>query len=209
MTPAELGDFYNEISDRHTSIMENIFELDPAPADSESDDTKADTYAEALFIRAFATYESDIEKLFLHYVTGGTSLGGDSANTYLRVTDVTLARKLTRAGWRFLSWSKPQEIRTTADTYIEEGWPISSIMNAKSQELADCERIRNRIAHRSIESLRQFNIVQRNLLRTERLFSISPGQLLRIRNSRLRTLHLSHYLGVMTDTLVAIIDPPQ
>ena len=209
MTPAELEEFYDEISIRHTSIMEEVLELDPAPVNSETDNTKADTYAEALFIRSFAIYESYVERLFLHYVTGGTSLGGDSANTYLRVTDMALARKLTRAGWRFLSWSKPQEIRTTADTYIEEGWPISGIMSAKSQELADCERIRNRIAHHSIESLQQFNVVQRNLLHTERLFPISPGQLLRIRSSRLRKLHIGHYLDVMTDTLVAIIDPPQ
>jgi len=209
MTPAQLTDFYDKISARHTSTMEQILELDPAPANSETDDTRADAYAEALFLRSFATYESDVEQLFLHYVTGGTSLGGEPANTYLRVTDITLARKLTRAGWRFLSWSKPQEIRTTADTYIEEGWPISNIMSAKSQELADCERIRNRIAHRSIESLQQFNVVQRNLLRTERLFPISPGQLLRIRSARLRKLYLGHYLDVMTDTLVSIIDPPQ
>lgn len=209
MTPAELEEFHDEISVRHASTMEEVLELDPAPTDSETDDTKADTYAEALFLRSFAIYESDVERLFLHYVTGGTSLGGDSANTYLRVTDMALARKLTRAGWKFLSWSKPQEIRTTADTYIEEGWPISDIMNAKSQELSDCERIRNRIAHRSIESLQQFNVVQRNLLHTERLFPISPGQLLRIRNSRLRKLHIGHYLDVMTDTLVGIIDPPQ
>ena len=209
MTLAELTNFYDKISTRHTSTMEQILELDPAPADSASEDIRADAYAEALFLRSFATYESDVEKLFLHYVTGGTSLGGEPANTYLRVTDVTLARKLTRAGWRFISWSKPQEIRTTADTYIEEGWPISNSMNAKSQELADCERIRNRIAHRSIESLQQFNVVQRNLLQTERLFPISPGQLLRIRSSRLRKLHIGHYLDVMIDTLMAIIDPPQ
>ena len=209
MAPAELTNFYDEISTRHTSTMEQILELDPAPEDSESVDNRADAYAEALFLRSFAIYESDVEKLFLHYVTGGTSLGGEPANTYLRVTDVTLARRLTRAGWRFLSWSKPQEIRTTADTYIKEVWPISDIMSAKSQELSDCERIRNRIAHRSIESLHQFNVVQRNLLRTERLFPISPGQLLRIRSARLRKLHLGHYLDVMTDTLIGIIDPPQ
>jgi ABC-type cobalamin transport system ATPase subunit len=115
---------------------------------------------------------------------------------------------VTKAGYKFLSWAKPQETRATADNYIENGWPISDMINAKSQELSDCERIRNRIAHNSLEAVMNFNAVQRNLLRTERLFPISPGQFLRIRNARLKKLHIGHYLDVMRDTLAAILDPP-
>ncbi len=171
-------------------------------------DHQADAYAEAIFLRAFAAYENDLETLFLHYVTGGASLQGVSAKTYLRVTEATLARKLTRAGYRFLSWAKPQEIRNTADNYIENGWPISAMMSAKSHDLADCERIRNRIAHNSLEAKGQFDVVQRNMLRTERLFPITPGQFLRIRNGRLKKLHIGHYLNAMNDTLAAVLDPP-
>ena len=119
-----------------------------------------------------------------------------------------MARKITRAGWRFLSWAKPQDIRTTAENYIENGWPISDMMRAKSHELSDCERVRNRIAHNSIESRLRFNVVQRNLLQTERLFPITPGQLLRIRSTRLKKLYIGHFLDVMNDTLIAIMDPP-
>jgi hypothetical protein len=53
-----------------------------------------------------------------------------------------------------------------------------------------------------------FNIVQRNLLQTERLFAITPGQFLRIRNKRLKKLHIGHYFDVMNETLGAIITPP-
>lgn len=208
MKPTELIEYGKAIVARHEATMEFVGEIDAASPNAESSNHQADAYAEALFLRAFTAYESDIEKLFLHYVTGGASLKGVKAKSYLRVTDETLARKLIRAGWKFLSWSKPEHIRDTVKNYIENGWPISDMMIAKSQELSDCERVRNRIAHNSVESRTDFKVVQRNLLRTERLFSITPGQLLRIRSARLKKLHIGHYLDVMNDTLCAIIDPP-
>ena len=208
MTPADFSIFRDGIAARHTAMIALTDEVDAASEDTESADHQADAYVEALFLRAFTAYENDVERLFLHYVTGGATLKGTIAHSYLRITDEALARKLTKAGYKFLSWAKPQEIRTTAENYIENGWPISEMMNAKAQDLADCERIRNRIAHNSLEALTQFNVVQRNLLRTERLFPISPGQFLRIRNARLRKLHLRHYLDVLNDTLCAILDPP-
>ncbi len=208
MNPADLVAYSHVIAERHAAMMEFVGQIDAAPSNAESSNHQADAYAEALFLRAFTAYESDLEKLFLHYVTGGASLKGATANSYLSVADEARARKLTHAGWNFLSWAKPEKVRDIVGNYIENGWPISDMMRAKSQDLSDCERVRNRIAHKSLESLREFNVVQRNLLRIERLFPITPGQLLRIRSTRLRKLHIGHYLDVMNDTLSAIIDPP-
>lgn len=208
MTPVEMIVYRDAITARHASMVEAIGQIAAASDSVESIDYQSDAYAEALFLRAFTAYENDLEKLFLHYVTGGLSLDGKAASTYLKLTDEIAARRLTRAGYKFLSWAKPQDIRATADNYIENGWPISNMMNAKSQDLSDCERVRNRIAHNSIEALVNFNIVQRNLLQTERLFPITPGQFLRIRNTRLKKLHIGHYFDVMNETLGAIFIPP-
>lgn len=208
MTPAELIIHRDAIAERQASMTEVLGQIAVASDSVESTDLQSDAYAEALFLRAFTAYENDLERLFLHYVTGGLSIDGKAANTFLKLTDEAAARRLTKAGYKFLSWAKPQEIRTTADNYIENGWPISNMMNAKSQDLSDCERIRNRIAHNSIEASVNFNVVQRNLLQTERLFPITPGQFLRIRNTRLRKLHIGHYLDVMNETLEAIFTPP-
>ena len=207
MKRSELKAFSQEIGDRHVETMEFVSQLDAAPADRQSSDYESDVLAEALFLRAFTSYASDVEKLFLHYVTGGLSLNGARAKSYLRVKDESLARKLTRAGWRFLSWAKPQDIRTTAETYMENGWPINDVMISRGQLLSDCERVRNRIAHDSLEARQQFDVVQRNLFQTERIFPLTPGQLLRVRNSKLKKLHIGHYLEAMTDTLNAIVDP--
>jgi hypothetical protein len=208
VTPADLTLFKDAITARHTAMTGVVDQMDAAPEDAASLDLQADAYAEALFLRAFTAYENDVERLFLHYVTGGATISGATAATYLNLTDEAAARKLTKAGFKFLSWAKPAQIRETANTYILNGWPIADMMSAKAQDLADCEKIRNRIAHSSVEALVEFNSVQRNLLRTERLFPITPGQFLRIRNARLRRLHIGHYFSAMHDTLMAILDPP-
>ncbi len=208
MNSQEFAAFSKGITGRHDQTQELVEEVDPAPTDDESTDIEADIFAEAVFLRSFAAFEVDLERLFLHYVTGGASLGGATAKTYLAISDENQARNLTRAGWRYLSWAKPQQVRQTAQNYMLNGWPISDMMNAKAQDLADCERVRNRIAHHSPEAVVQFGLVQRNWLQTERVFSLSPGQFLRIRSRRLQKLHLEHYLEAMNDTLCAIVDPP-
>lgn len=208
MTPDQLVEHRDSIAARYVGLIELVDQVDTASADSVSQDHRSDAFAEALFLRAFTAYENDVERLFLHYVTGGVSLQGVQANTYLRTQDEALARKLTKGGFRFLNWAKPQDIKVTAENYIENGWPIVDMMAAKTQDLSDCERVRNRIAHNSLEAAQQFNTVQRNLLATERLFAITPGQLLRIRSQRLRKLHITHYIDVLNDTIGAILDPP-
>jgi hypothetical protein len=208
MTPSALTDFRDAVLTRQSSIAAILAAMDPAPEDSESTDPVADAYAEAIFLRSFTAYENELERLFLHYVTGGLTLSGAAPNTYLRVSDESLARKLTKAGFRFLSWAKPSQTRETASTYIENGWPIADMMSANAQDLSDCEKLRNRIAHNSLEAAAEFNSVQRNLLQTERLFNISPGQLLRIRSKKFRKIHIERYITVMNNTILSVIEPP-
>lgn len=208
MTPEELQQHRDELAARHARVLALVEELDPASADAASDDHKSDGFAEAIFLRAFTAFEADVERLFLHYVTGGASLSGGQANSYLSVADEAHARRLTKGANRFLGWAKPQDIKAIAETYIENGWPLVDMLATKTQVLADCERVRNRIAHNSLEAMQQFGVVQRNYLGTERLFHLTPGQFLRIRNGRLRTLHITHFLDTLTETVAAVFDPP-
>ena len=209
MTTDELIAYRKAILVRRRATLEMVEEVDPAPSDRESLDKPGDVLMEGIFLRAFTAYEESVEKLFLHYVTGGVSSAGSVATSYLNVRDEGLARKVTLAGKRFLHWGNPGVIRATADTYIKNGWPISEMMNARSGDLIDCQRVRNCIAHSSLQALEGFRAVQRSVLHTERIFSITPGQLLRIRKPRSTTLYIAHLLDVMYDTLDAIIDPPE
>ena len=208
MKRSELIKHYRAIDARNADALTCAAELAPAPLDRESLEHQADTYAEGLFLRVFTAYESDLERLFLHYVTGGRSLDRRRARTFLSVRDENLARRVVLGGASFLSWSTPKDIRDTVENFIDQGWPISDVMRAHAQDLADIEYVRNRIAHESPKARRDFNAVQRNLLKTERLFRLTPGHLLRMRSQRLGKLHIQHYLEVMHATLEAIVEPP-
>lgn len=207
MTPGDLEAFRDRIRRRFADHHEVVDTLPIASADALSADTASDILAEGVFLRAFVAYEQDVEALFLHYATGCPSLNGSAPNTYLRVADEALARKIAKAGFRFMSWAKPSQIKATAENFIERGWPLVEMMAAKEHVLADCERIRNRIAHNSAEASQEFAIVQRNAFGTERLFPIPPGQLLRVRNARLKKTLMMHYTGAFQDTLEAMIEP--
>lgn len=209
MTPEDLALFREEIVQRHERFNHRINQLAFASAEEESLEHDADALAESLFLRYFATYETDIERLFLHYVTGGISLSGRPARSYLQVTEEPRARKIVRAGFKFLSWAKASNVKETATTYLENGWPLTDMLATRTQDLADCEKIRNRIAHHSLEASQEFAAVQRNLFFTERLFPISAGQLLRVRHRTKKKSHIAYYGEVINSMLIAVIDPPQ
>jgi hypothetical protein len=207
MTPEELTAFRQGVDEHHDRFAQQMGNIQSASSDVISTDIESDALAEALFLRLFTAYERNVEFLFYHYVTGGLSAQGNPAPSYLNSRDEQVARRMVRGALRFVNWAKPDAIRETALTYIDRGWPIADMMSAQSQELADCERIRNRIAHNSPESVLQFNVVQRNLFATERLFDITPGQLLRVRHKKHQEIHLSRYATVMKLAIESMIDP--
>lgn len=70
MTPQELADFRLLVTEEHTALVGFTDDLPVASDSVESDDHRSDSVAEAIFLRGFTTYESHIEKMFFHYVTG-------------------------------------------------------------------------------------------------------------------------------------------
>lgn len=208
MSPENFTVFWNELDEYIRRIRGEADELPPARDDELSNDFVNDSLAEAKFLRLFTRYEVAIETCFLHYVTGGVSIGGHQAGSYLNVPDESIARRLTKAGFKFLSWAKPSDIRMTAGHYLHDGWPLVPMLSAREQVLADCERVRNRIAHESTEARAQFGVAQRNYLGTARIFDITPGQFLRLRPARLKKrIILTHFIDTMHETLSALVDP--
>lgn len=208
MSPLELQEYNGTILNRYNRLFELFEDVEPASDLIESVDQRTDGYTEALFLRAYTAYEADVENLFLHYVTGGTSLDGIPAKSFLHTSDIQRARQIIRAGFAFVSWSKPADIKNKANTYIEDGWPFIDVLATREQVLADCERTRNWVAHASAEARTQFRVVQRNYLDTERLFDLTAGQFLRIRNRRLRKLHIVHFVESLSALTTAILQPP-
>jgi hypothetical protein len=208
VTTEELAELHGLIGTQKDRLSEQLQDVTAASADSQSENESADIALEALFLRTFTSYEEILERLFLHYVTGGRSISGSLATSFLSITDEIHARRLVRAGFNFLSWSKPADVKTMASNYLERGWPFVDMLGVYTDTLNDCTKIRNRIAHRSAEAQSGFAAVQRNLFQTERLFDMSPGQLLRCRYRGRRKLVLQHYNESLASTLQTIADPP-
>jgi len=208
MTPEDLANLAAAVETRRDDLTAALAAFQFAPADTPTDDASADVTIEALFLRCFTAYEADLERLFLHYVTGGVSLSGRVARSYLAITDESHARRMIVNGFKFLSWAKPNAVRDTAANYLEHGWPLIDMLATQTQHISDCEKIRNRIAHRSMEASNEFAAVQRNLFQTERLFEMTPGHLLRTRFRARRKHVLQHYNETLSATLLAITDPP-
>jgi hypothetical protein len=105
----ELQVLLEDINERHRLLSERLDNIAAASSEKPSTDQETDALVEALFLRVFTKYEAALEKLFLHYVTGGVSISGTPAPTLLAVSDEAKARRLVKAGYRFLSWAKPSK----------------------------------------------------------------------------------------------------
>lgn len=208
MSPEDFAALHAAFLVKRDQTLDQIAGL-PFASDAETDsDHTSNRIAEAIFLEAFTTYEADLEVFFLHYACGGVSLNGREAVRYLSVTDEARVRSIAKAGQRFLSWAKPSQTRETAQLYLENGWPLAEVMATKEHILIDCEKVRNRIAHNSLEANVNFKAVQRNIFGTERTFPIRPGQLLRTKMPRTRQSVVRTYVVAMADVTEALLNPP-
>jgi hypothetical protein len=142
-------------------------------------DFAANILAEGAFIRCFTLWESAVERAFIYFCEGGAALNGVQPICRLANCGPSEIRSILTNGMRFLDWSSPRIIRERAALYFEHGLPFEISVGGKSAVLSDMQKLRNRIAHNSVESLNGYLEVQRNNFNTERTFDFPPGQMLR------------------------------
>lgn len=139
-----------------------------------------DVLIEGCFVGFYAKFERISEEIILHYVCGGRSINGKQPESLFSTRDPVSVRKFISNSVK-TGWANQSRIRESARLMLRHGWPIHSIWISISQALSDCTKIRNRIAHDSLNSKKEYDDVLRNIFTTNRLFEMRPGQLLRIR----------------------------
>lgn len=144
-------------------------------------DVEKNVAAEGIFLRGFTIYERTLDRLFLAYCTGSKGLDGAQPTCRLANCDEAQALAIAKNGFRFLDWSSPKSVRERADLFFLDGEPFRTGVDPRATSLSEMEKIRNRIAHFSPEAELGYLSVQRALFGTERVFEMSPGQLLRTR----------------------------
>ncbi|BDC49805.1 hypothetical protein F183_A21210 [Bryobacterales bacterium F-183] len=205
---AELQTIEAEFLAKHQEYRSILSALPLAPADSLDTDLSACIVAEGTFIRYFTLWENSVEKAFIHFCQGTTTLNGKQPVCRLANCSADVVRKILTAERKFLDWSDQRYIRDRATLYFDNnGMPFYNPIIGKAHVLADAQKIRNVIAHDSLESWNSYRAVQRNNFQTERTFAMSPGQMLRSRGSGKRKNWGEYYLDEISQIFAAILRP--
>lgn len=133
---------------------------------------------EAIFLRAFRAYENFLEEAFIHYTFGKPSLNGKVVISFLHPKDINHAYELIKSSQTFLEWNSPPTVISRAETYLENGGPIKTVLAAKQSFLVDLRKLRNHIAHNSKTSLAEYKKVLNTYYLTIPLDIPEPGALL-------------------------------
>ncbi len=201
-----LQDIAKDFTKSHIEYLSIMAGLPLAAPDKADGDIVASITAEGVFLRYFTLWENSIEKVFLYFCGGGPSLGGKIPSCRLVPCTPEEARKIVLANQRYLDWSDQKQVRDRAQLFFNTGEPFYSPLIGKSHVLADTEKLRNVIAHNSIESWNGYRQVQRNNFLTEPNFFMVPGQLLRVRRRSTSENWGTHYFTNFAETFVGIIN---
>lgn len=136
---------------------------------------------ESVLIRAFRAHENFVERMFLSYLVGDAREDGTSVVSFASPRDREHARRMVSSGAaRFIDWSDPSTVRERCGVFFEQDDPVYTAVGGKSSELTWMKKVRNHVAHNSVESAAQFAGVLRVVLLIEPAPTPSPGEFLQL-----------------------------
>lgn len=207
MSAAQLGSILQahiDLSDALNLAMNGDGYASLVEADN---DLEKNALYEGYFMRAFISFESSLEAIFLHYACGGQSMAGNAADSRLTKCDPEMVRRILRQGGKYIDWANPEVVRERSSIFFVDGKPFYDALVGKSEELSQIQKIRNRISHDSAEARIAYSGILVPLFSTKPLFDMSPGQLLRVKRRRKPAISLhAHYLAAMTDVLRSVCE---
>lgn len=192
-----LGDFDNSMN----SLQSSFGKLPYADPHKSSTDVECDILAEGIFIRGFTAFENCLEELFLHFSSGGETKSGNTPTSRIAGCSREEARQIIKNGHRFLDWSNPRSVKERSAIFFKDGEPFNTQINSISHSFSDAEKIRNMIAHDSLESGIAYIEVQTRLFTAERPFKMTPGHLLRTRNHKRKLHQCAVYFSDLADAV--------
>lgn len=163
---------------------------------------------EAIFLRIFRAYENLLENTFISYLTGEQTLGGRQISSHVTPISREHARAIIASSQPFLDWTSPQFVIKRAETYIIGAEPIKTAISSNQSHLTQAKKIRNHIAHNSLESAKEFKPVLVHFLLTAPLNPMSAGEFLAstpTSGPSARKEILSFFLDKLKDTAGAMV----
>jgi hypothetical protein len=154
--------------------------------------------AELALLRLHLAWEQFLEATFLRHMCGALSISGQSPRRLVQASSISVATKVLSGAKSYSTWSDPKEVCKRAAIHFRDGEPYKSAIGAGEVDLMSMNKIRNRVAHRSEKSLREFlEVVRQEVGSIPR--GMTPGKLLLFKKPSGRIL-IEHY-GTVLDVI--------
>lgn len=142
---------------------------------------------ESIFFAGFRAYEGFIREIFVLYCLEKQTPTKKKVKSYLKPKNFEHSELLVKSSMPYLDWTSPETVISRSELYLEDGYPIKLPYTTNLQQLKDFKKLRNHIAHNSLESETQYE----KLVRTyyggvKPLVCPTPGQYLML-TSKVKT----------------------
>jgi hypothetical protein len=146
---------------------------------------------ESIFFAAFRNYEGFIREVFILYTLEKQGSKKPKVKSYLKPNNFEHAELLIKSSMPFLDWTSPDTVIERAELFLQNGHPIKLPYSTNLQQLKDFKKLRNHIAHNSMESEVQFEKLVRTYFHgVKPLVMPTPGQYLMFSSRRTPTNYL-------------------
>jgi len=130
---------------------------------------------EMAFVVIFTSWEEFLETSFEYYLASGSKIS-NLALTKVKVVDLSTARDVIRGDRRYVDWADPDQVRTRAKVFFEDGEPYETAISSVLGYLKKMRVIRNRCVHFSQYAADQYNKMIREIFGAGK--KVTPGHLL-------------------------------
>lgn len=155
---------------------------------------------ESIFFNAFRDYENLVRDVFILYTQEKKRSNGQKVKSYLKPKDFFHAENLIKSSMPFLDWNSPDTLISRSELYLKDGYPIKDPYSANRTELTNFKRLRNHIAHNSVESLSAYKKVLRSYYGVNPLRVPSVGEYLLLTSKTDNTkYHLLEFFDLLED----------
>ena len=146
---------------------------------------------ESIFFTGYRNFEAFIREVFILYCMEKKSSKRPHAKSFLKPKNFAHAEQLIKSSMEFLDWTSPDTVISRAELYLHNGHPIKLPYSSYRQQLKDFKKIRNHIAHNSLESESHFEKVVRTYFHGVRpLVMPSPGAYLMFTSRQVNTNYI-------------------
>ncbi len=130
-------------------------------ADGTLKSSQMNLLCESLFFAIYREFENYVRDIFILYSQEKPRSSGKKVKSYLKPKNFFHAEKMMKSSMNFLDWNSPDQIIERSELYLKDGFPIKHPFTTNLTRMRDYKKIRNHIAHNSLESFRGFKVVVR------------------------------------------------